>query len=97
MDAMRYDQPQMMDHVAAQGALVAHMTDLKQQALGVLAQTSDFWAEKGQQAYSEAQRSITVAYENVFETITRHGGAQSGAVQNTDAGDASSAARFVGI
>ncbi|MBU8841282.1 hypothetical protein [Mycolicibacterium goodii] len=94
---MRYDQAAMMDHVGAQGALVAHMTDLKQQALGVLHQTADFWQEKGANAYAEAQRSVTVAYQNVFDTITRHGGAQSGAVQNTDAGDASSAARFVGI
>jgi hypothetical protein len=94
---MRYDQAKMIDHVAAQGGLVAHMTDLKQQALGVLGQTSDFWAEKGHAAYVEAQRSIVVAYESVFETITRHGGAQSGAVHNTDQGDASSAARFVGI
>ncbi|AFM20207.1 hypothetical protein Mycch_5542 (plasmid) [Mycolicibacterium chubuense NBB4] len=95
--SMRYDQAKIMDHVAAQGALVNHMTDLKQQALGVLAQTADFWTEKGQQAYSEAQRSVIVAYESVFETITRHGTAQGGAVHNTDAGDASSAARFVGI
>ena len=91
---MRYDQAKMMDHVAAQGALVAHMTDLKQQALGVLAQTADFWTEKGANAYAEGQRSVTVAYENVFETITRHGHAQGGAVHNTDTGDASSAARF---
>ena len=95
--SMRYDQAKIMDHVAAQQALVAHLTDLKQQALGVLAQTSDFWAEKGQAAYAEAHRSVVVAYENVFDTINRHGTAQGGAVHNTDAGDASSAARFVGI
>lgn len=94
---MRYDQAKIMDHVAAQSGLVTHMTDLKQQALGVLAQTADFWTEKGANAYAEAQRSVAVAYEHVFDTITRHGGAQSGAVQNTDAGDASSAARFHGI
>jgi hypothetical protein len=94
---MRYDQAKILEHVAAQQALVAHLTDLKQQALGTLASTSDFWAEKGQAAYAEAHRSVVVAYESVFETITRHGHAQGGAVQNTDAGDASSAARFVGI
>lgn len=96
-DGMRYDQAKIMDHVAAQNALVNHMTDLKQQALGVLAQTADFWQDKGANAYAEAQRAVTVAYENVFDTINRHGHAQSGAVSNTDQGDASSAARFVGI
>lgn len=97
MEGMRYDQVAMNDHVSGQAALVAHMTDLKEQSLGVLQQTADFWADKGHAAYGEVQRSIALAYESVFETITRHGGAQSGAVQNTDAGDAASAARFVGI
>ncbi|BBY96392.1 hypothetical protein MGALJ_60610 (plasmid) [Mycobacterium gallinarum] len=97
MDMMRYDQAKMTDHVAAQAGLVAHLNGLKDQALNVLAQTQEFWTDKGANAYAEAQRSIVMAYEQVFETIGRHGGAQSGAVNNTDVGDANNAARFVGI
>ncbi|WP_241479846.1 hypothetical protein [Mycolicibacterium neoaurum] len=97
MEGMRYDQAKMMDHVAAQAGLVSHLNGLQEQALQVLAQTQDFWSDKGANAYAEAQRSITQAYQQVFETIQRHGGAQGGAVQNTDVGDAANAARFVGI
>ena len=53
--------------------------------------------DKGANAYSEAQRSITQAYQQVFETIQRHGSAQGGASNNTSVGDAANAARFVGI
>jgi hypothetical protein len=94
---MRYDQAKMMDHVASQAGVVAHLNGLKDQALNVLSQTQEFWTDKGANAYAEAQRSIVMAYEQVFETIGRHGGAQGGAVQNTDVGDAAQAARFVGI
>lgn len=97
MEGMRYNQAAMMDHVAAQAGLVAHLNSLKDQALNVLAQTQDFWTDKGANAYAEAQRSIVMAYEQVFETIGRHGHATGGAVNNTDVGDAANAARFVGI
>lgn len=97
MQGMKYDHLKMADHVAAQAGLVAHLNGLKDQALTVLAQTQDFWTDKGATAYAEAQRSIVLAYEQVFETIQRHGGAQGGASNNTEVGDAAQAARFVGI
>ncbi|NTY62532.1 hypothetical protein FEG63_23625 [Mycolicibacterium sphagni] len=97
MEGMRYDQAKIMDHVAAQSGLVTHLTGLKDQALSVLAQTQDFWMDKGANAYAEAQRAIAQAYEEVFATIARHGHAQGGAVQNTDTGDTTNAARFVGL
>ena len=94
---MRYDHAKMADHVGAQAALVNHLNDLQQQALNVLAQTQDFWTDKGANAYAEAQRSITTAYQQVFETINRHGSAQGGASNNTSIGDSTAAGRFVGI
>ncbi|KUH91823.1 WXG100 family type VII secretion target [Mycobacterium sp. IS-1556] len=97
MEGMRYDHAKMADHVAAQSGLVAHLNSLQEQALNVLAQTQDFWADKGATAYAEAQRSITQAYQQVFETINRHGTATGGASSNTAVGDAANAARFVGI
>lgn len=97
MDAMRYDHLKMADHVAAQTSLVTHLNDLQQQALNVLAQTADFWTNHGANAYAEAQRSVTQAFQQVFATIERHGGAVSGASGNADAGDLANAARFVGI
>lgn len=97
MEGMKYDHAAMSDHVAAQTGLVAHLNGLKDQALNTLAQTQDFWSAQGAQAYAEAQRSIVQAYEQVFETIQRHGGAQGGASNNTSVGDAANAARFVGI
>lgn len=97
MDAMRYNHAMMADHVAAQTGLVSHLNDLQQQALNVLAQTADFWTNHGAEAYAAAQRSVTTAFQQVFETINRHGGAIGGASGNADAGDMASAARFVGI
>lgn len=97
MDSMRYNHALMADHVASQQGLVNQMNDLQQQALNVLAQTADFWTNHGANAYAEAQRSVTQAYQQVFETINRHGSAIGGSSGNADAGDMASAARFVGI
>lgn len=97
MEGQRYDHAKMADHVAAQSGLVAHLNGLKDQALNTLAQTQDFWTDKGATAYAEAQRSIVQAYEQVFHTIDRHGAATGGASNNTSVGDAAQAARFVGI
>ncbi len=97
MDGMKYDHAMMTDHVASQATLVNHFRGLKDQALQVLAQTQDFWTAQGANAYAEAQRSIALAYEQVFDTIERHGAAQGGASNNTSVGDAAQAARFVGI
>jgi uncharacterized protein YukE len=94
---MKYDHARMADHVAQQAGLVSHLNGLKDQALQVLAQTQDFWTASGASAYAEAQRSIVQAYEQVFETINRHGTATGGASSNTSVGDAAQAARFVGI
>lgn len=97
MEGMKYDHVKIAEHVSSQTGLVGHLNGLKDQALQVLAQTQDFWTDKGATAYAEAQRSIVQAYEQVFETINRHGGAQGGASHNTSVGDAAQAARFVGI
>ena len=97
MEAMRYDHARMADHVAAQAGLVAHLNDLQQQALNTLAQTADFWTNHCANAYAEAQRQIVQAYQQVFHTIERHGGAIGGSSGNADTGDLASAARFVGI
>lgn len=97
MEGMKYDHTKMIDHVAQQAGLVSHLNGLKEQALQVLAQTADFWTDKGATAYAEAQRSIVQAYEQVFHTIERHGAATGGASNNTSVGDAAQAARFVGI
>ncbi|CAA0123285.1 Uncharacterised protein [Mycolicibacterium vanbaalenii] len=97
MEGMKYDHAKMVDHVAQQSGLVAHLNGLKDNALNVLAQTQDFWTDKGATAYAEAQRSIVQAYEQVFQTIERHGQATGGASNNTSVGDAAQAARFVGI
>jgi uncharacterized protein YukE len=94
---MKYDHAKMVDHVAQQSGLVAHLNGLKDQALQVLAQTQDFWTAQGANAYGEAQRSIVQAYEQVFQTIERHGQATGGASSNTNTGDAAQAAQFVGI
>ena len=97
MDAMRYNHAGMADHCASQASLVAHFRGLRDEALRVLAQTADFWTNHGATAYAEAQRSIVQAYDQVFHTIERHGGAIGRASGNADAGDLASAARFVGI
>lgn len=97
MEGMLYNHATIADHVAAQNGLVTHLNGLKDQALAVLAQTQDFWTDKGANAYAEAQRAIVQSYEEVFQTIGRHAAAQSAASANTAAGDAANAARFVGI
>lgn len=97
MDAMRYNHAMMADHVAAQQGLVAHLNDLQQQALNVLAQTADFWTNHGANAYAEAQRSVTTAFQQVFHTIDRHGSAIGTASAAANQGDMANAARFVGI
>lgn len=97
MDSMRYNHAAMADHVAAQNNLVQHLNDLQQQALNTLAQTADFWTNKGADAYAAAQRQITTAFQQVFETINRHGSAIGNASAAADMSDAANASRFVGI
>jgi uncharacterized protein YukE len=97
MDSMRYNHAMMADHVAAQNSLVQHCNDLRQQALNVLANTADFWTNKGANAYTEAQRAIDQAFQSVFETVGRHGSAISQASTSADMSDAANAARFTGI
>jgi len=96
-DAIRYDHAGMADHVAAQGNLVQYMTDLRQQALNVLAQTADFWTEQGANAYQDAHRSIDLAYQQVFETVGRHATAIGQASHTAGTTDAGVASGFAGI
>ena len=55
---MRYDHPMMADHVAAQGNLVAHMNDLRQQAINVLNSLAEIWTEHGSNAYQVCHHQV---------------------------------------
>ncbi|MGV7254561.1 hypothetical protein PJI20_10230 [Mycobacterium kansasii] len=97
MDSMRYNHAMIADHVSAQANLVAHMTDLRTQALNVLASVAEIWHEHGSNAYQQAHHQIDLAFQKVFDTIGRHGQAQSTADTNSLVTDQGVAAGFGGL
>lgn len=97
MDSMRYDHAMMGDHVAAQAQLVTHMHDLRQQALTVLNQLAGIWTQHGSNAYQVCHHEIDQAFNQVFETIQRHGQAIGHASSNALVADHGVAAGFQGL
>lgn len=94
---IRYDHAMIADHVSAQSNLVNHLTDLRQQALNVLANIAHIWTEHGSNAYQEAHYNVDMAFQKVFETIGRHGQAIGNASTTAATTDHSVAAGFQGI
>ena len=97
MDNMRYNHSMMADHVAAQQQLVTHMTDLRTRALGVLNQLSGVWTQLGSNAYQQSHMQIDQAFQQVFDTIQRHGQAIGNASTNALTTDHGVAAGFQGL
>ncbi len=91
---MRYDHPMMADHVAAQGNLVAHMNDLRQQAINVLNSLAEIWTEHGSNAYQVCHHQVDMAFQHVFQTIQRHATAIGTASTNAGTTDHGVAAGF---
>jgi len=95
MDNMRYDHTMMADHKATQAQLVAHLDELRTQALNVLqSQLAPVWTEHGSNAYQAAHLRIDQAYQRVFETVQRHGIAIGQASANALTTDLAAASSF---
>jgi uncharacterized protein YukE len=97
MDSMRYDHVMMSDHVAAQAQLVAHMTDLQNQAMGVLNQLAQVWTQHGSNAYQQCHYQVSQAFQSVFDTIQRHGQTVGQSSNNALVTDHGVAAGFLGL
>lgn len=96
-DQQRYDPIMMADHVAAQKALVGHLNDLRTQAQSSIESIREDWKGSGFGSCDEAHRQIAAAFDQVFETIMRHGGAIQTAADHAVTTDSGVGAGFVGI
>ena len=95
MDNMRYDHTMMADHKATQAQLVAHLDELRTQALNVLQnQLAPVWTQHGSDAYQAAHFQIDRAYQRVFDAVQRHGTAIGQASANALTTDLTAAAGF---
>nr|VTP02298.1 hypothetical protein BIN_B_04452 [Mycobacterium riyadhense] len=97
MDMMRYDHAMMADHVSAQANLVAHMNDLRTQALNTVNHVAGIWTAHGSDAAQQAYHEINQAFSTVFATIERHGAAIGQASTNAGVTDHGVAAGFRGL
>lgn len=95
--AFRYDHAAITDHVSAQANLVAHMQDLRTRALHIVSQVATVWTAHGSDAGQQAMQEISLAFDNVFRTIERHGAAQAKATGNASLTDNGVAAGFRGL
>lgn len=71
--SMRYDHPMMADHQASQASLVQFLHDKRTEAQNVIANLAHIWTEHGSDAAQMASRNIDLAFQQVFDTIQRHG------------------------
>lgn len=95
--AFRYDHAAMGDHASAQANLVAHMQDLKQRSLHIINQAATVWTAHGSDAGQQAVHEINQAFDNVFQTIQRHGAAIQQASHNANTTDLGAAAAIRSI
>ena len=87
MDNMLYDHGLMAQHVAAQTNMVHFLTEQRQQAINVLNSLAGIWRAHGSDAYQQCHLQIDQAFQQIFDTILRHGqaiGHASGAAQSAD-------------
>lgn len=96
-DQQRYDPVMMADHVSAQKALVGHLSDLRTQAQSAIESIRDEWTGQGFGNCDEAHRQIAAAFDQVFQTIMRHGAAIQTAADHSVTTDSGVGAGFVGI
>ncbi len=97
MEAMRYDAAMMGDHVSQQGQLVNHMQDLRRSAHAQIEGIRGDWTGMGFGGLDDLHRQIDAAYEAVFQTIGRHGGAIGKASNDASCTDSSVHAGFTAI
>lgn len=97
MDSMRYDHSMMADHVSSQAQLVAHMNDLKSQAMNAVQHVAAIWTQHGSDAAQVCFNELDRAFAEVFHTIDRHGAAIGHASSNALTTDHGVQAGFRGL
>ncbi|KWX20467.1 hypothetical protein AFM11_30290 [Mycolicibacterium wolinskyi] len=93
----RYDHARMIEHATSQASLVTRMTELKQGADNAIHSIAEIWQQHGSNAAQECHAQIALAFQQVFDTINRHGSAIQGASQNAETTDFGAAAGFRNI
>ena len=86
---MRYDHGLMNDHVTSQASLVQYLQEKKVEAQNVINNLAHIWTEHGSDAAQQCHQQINMAFDQVFNTIQRHGhaiGQSSGRALTTDLG-----------
>ena len=89
MGDMRYDHAMMGDHVTSQASLVNWLNDKKTEAQNVINNLAHIWTEHGSDAAQQCTMQINMAFDEVFQTIGRHGhaiGQSSGRALTADLG-----------
>ncbi|GAB4896313.1 MULTISPECIES: hypothetical protein [Mycobacterium] len=94
---MRYDHLRMVDHATQQASLVTHMQGLQQDSQNQIASIAEIWTQHGSNAAQECHAQIGLAFNQVFDTINRHGTAIAGASQHGEMTDLGAAAGFRSI
>lgn len=89
-----YDHARMIEHAVAQANVVTRLGELKQESINAINSIAEIWKQHGSNAAQEAHQQIALAFQQVFETIGRHGQAIQGASQNAEHTDLSAAAGF---
>lgn len=96
-EAMRYDPTQMMDHVGATNSRVAQANALHDEAQNQIESIRSEWTGTGFNGCDEAHRQVAMAFQQVFQTIGRHGKAIGQASDNAGICDSGVGAGFQGI
>lgn len=96
-EAMRYDPTLMADHVSSQNALVNRFNDLRSEAQNAIESIRAEWTGSGFNGCDEAHRQIDMAFQQVFQTIGKHGQAIGHASDNAGICDSGVNAGFQGI
>lgn len=94
---MRYDHAAMAEHATRQASLVTQMSDLQQQANRAIHAVAEIWTQHGSNAAQECHAQIAMAFQQVFDTINRHGTAIAGASSHAEISDLGAAAGFRGL
>lgn len=97
VSVQRYDHAKMIEHATSQASLVNQMTELKQGADNAIRSVAEIWQQHGSNAAQECHAQIALAFQQVFDTINRHGNAIQGASQNAETTDFGAAAGFRNI
>ncbi|GAB5901231.1 hypothetical protein [Mycolicibacterium mageritense] len=92
-----YDHARMIEHSVAQANLVTRLGELKQESINAINSVAEIWRQHGSNAAQEAHAQVSLAFQQVFDTISRHGQAIQGASENAEQTDLAAASGFRNI